>query len=139
MLAERRRQPLPKKIAIALGVLVLAADMAIAGGASAKPTATKSAPFPSAFPTETSKPIPVLKPNPTPEPTVTPTPSPTMIKEIQAKGGTFGLVGDLVGRPDPANNVISIKQQTKDNDNHTEVFAKRPEFEDQQDIFNAAA
>jgi hypothetical protein len=67
---------------------------------------------------------------------------PTLIKEIQAKGGRFGLVGDIVGRPDATaavSNVTSIKQQTKDNDNYAEVFAKKSEFEDQQDIFNAAA
>jgi peptidoglycan/xylan/chitin deacetylase (PgdA/CDA1 family) len=361
MLTERRRQPLPKKIAIALGAFALVADVVLAGGAAAKPTTTESKPFPSAFLTETAKPLPTLKPIPTPKPTVEPTPSPAMsptpeptvaptqnpdsntkfpklgnviwrgpkdgktvyltfddcysskytnkaiqiahdlgaritlfcigkaiknpaqaanmrlaiadgdeienhteshakmntgnipfmkaqmadqmsavrkdlkdqsykgylvrppegvgrknpyfwkaaqaenlsivmwtvssggswhsgdtsparikkimntvnhtmlnkkgnlvggtivleharaadvaalpflIKEIQAKGGRFGLVGDIVGRPDETvavNNVTSIKQQTKNNNNHTEVFAKKAEFEDQQDIFNAAA
>jgi peptidoglycan/xylan/chitin deacetylase (PgdA/CDA1 family) len=61
---------------------------------------------------------------------------PIIIKEIQDKGGRFGLVGDLAGRPDPANNVASIKQQTKNNS--VEVFAKKPEDADEQEIFNAA-
>src|ERR1035437_9747890 len=60
---------------------------------------------------------------------------PTLINEIKAKGGRFGLVGDIVGRPDAAT-AISPWQTTN---NVTEVFAKKPELEDQQDIFNAAA